>query len=254
MIRGQTVLMGLFGVAALVSLLPKPASAAVVDIYGSYTSGVSNVTPGDNAPTIDLSGGLKNTKYFNVDDLVEGGPAKYAVNDPNGLLFTVVPATCITGHSYGCQNNTGTETATISVDFTFYDSHGTAIGTASDKAIATFNYFSNPNNDSDNLCWMDNAVSGTAVVSHQLVGTCGAPGTGLQTAYEQIEVALNGNYYGVNLYDWNDWDEKPKITFQWLNPPTQTPEPSTLAILAASLLSLAGWAFLRRRRTTADAV
>ena len=253
--RGKTVFAGLFSIA-LAAVLAKPASAIsnpVVDIYGSYTDGVSGVTAGDNAPTISLSGGLQNTDYFNVDNLTQGGSAEYANGDSNGLLFTVDPASCISGSRSGCQTNTGTEKADISVDFTFYNSKGVVIGTASDTAVATFNYFSNPNNDDDNLCWMNSSVGGTAVVSSKLIGTCGAPGTGLQTAYEQIEVDLNGAYYDVNLYDWNDWDEQPTVTFQSIRPPTEAPEPASFALLAAGLLGL-GLVAARQRRVKAEVV
>ena len=241
-------------VVAVTAVMAVPAFAVVqpiVDIYGSYTYGLSGVTPGDNAPTIDLTGGLKNTKYFNVDNLVEGGNAGYAVNDPNGLLFTVDPTRCITGSGTGCQYKSGTENATISVDFTFYDSHGTEIGTAYDTALATFDYFSNPSRDDDNLCWNNGSVGGTAVVSHKLVGTCGLPGTGLQTAYEQIEVDLNGADYDVNLYDWNDWNEQPKISFQSIKPPVETPEPSSLTLVVGGLFAVAGFAAVRRKRLAA---
>ena len=235
---------------AALSALASPAFAVTtVDFQGTFTDTVTNVTSGDNAPTVILNG-LKNTAYFQVDNLVQGGAAGDAVNDTNGLLFTVDPASCLRN---GCP--TGQETANINVTFTFYTSTGAMIGTASDTAVATFNYFSNSNLDDDNLCWQNSAVGGTAVVAgaSKLVGSCGAPGTGLQTAYEQIEVNLGGSYYDVNLYDWNDWNETPSITFQSVAPPARVPEPGSLAVLAAGLLGL-GFVVARRRRVEAGVV
>jgi hypothetical protein len=248
---------------AALSALSSPAFAiTTVDMYGTFTDSVTGVTSGDTAPTVVLNG-LQNTAYFNVDNLVQGatpgtaGAAGYAVNDteiqnggnlsnslPNGLLFSVDPATCLKS---GCP--AGQETANINVSFSFYTSTGTLIGTASDTAIATFNYFTNSSLDDDNLCWQNGSVGGTAIVSgaSKLVNSCGAPGTGLQTAYEQIEVNLGGSYYDVNLYDWNDWNEMPTITFQAIAPTARVPEPASLALLAAGLLGL-GFVVARRRR------
>lgn len=253
MTRGQKVFAGLFSVA-LAAGLAQPASATVttIDIYGSYTDGVSGVTLGDNAPTIVNNGLVQGTPptlstYFNVDNLTQGGAAGDATTG-GGLLFSVSPASCINS---GCGS--GTETATITVDFTFYNAGGTAIGTASDTALATFDY-TGGGNGTDNLCWSNSGVGGTEVVSHQLVGTCGAPGTGLQTAYEQIGVDLSGSYYDVNLYDWNDWTEHPNITFQWLNTPSRVPEPASLALFGAGLLGFGGFLIIHRRRKLAARV
>lgn len=241
-----------------------PVSAkTTVDIYGTYTDSVTNVsgtvTSGPKistsnkykSPTISLSGGLKNTKYFNVDNLKMEGAAGYAASDTNGLLFTVDPASCLTS---GCKTY-GTETADINANFAFYSSTGVELGTLSDTAIATFNYYSNSSKDDDNLCWQNSDVSGVdlnglnglKVVSEKLVGTCGLPGSGPPTAYEQIKVDLAGTYYNVNLYDWNDWDEQPKISFQMV------PEPDSMALLAASLLGL-GLIVARQRRTKAQLI
>lgn len=233
--------------AAALSIFASPAFASnVVDIYGTFTDSVSGVTAGDNAPTI-VQNGLQSTKYFNVDNLTQGGSAGYAVGDTNGTLFTVDPASCIKG-TKNCSTTAGTETANINITLSFYNSTGGLIGTASDTAVATFNYFSNTSKDDDNLCWQNSLVGGSAVVSEKLVGSCGAPGTGLQTAYEQIEVNLNGSYYDVNLYDWNDWNETPSISFASIAPPARkVPEPTSFALLAAGLLGL-GFVVTRRRQ------
>src|ERR1039458_8539936 len=61
--------------SALTALAAQPAYATTVDLYGSYTDGVSGVTSGDNAPTISTFGGLQSTDYFHVDNLVYGGIA-----------------------------------------------------------------------------------------------------------------------------------------------------------------------------------
>lgn len=226
--------------ATLTVILEQPVSANVI-IYGSYTDSVSGVTPGDNAPTIDLAGGLKNTDYFNVDNLVKGGSAGKATTG-GGLFFTVDPAPCL--NRCGVS---GKETATITVDFTFYNSAGKAWGTASDTATATFDY-ARGGGGTDNLCWSNSTVGGTVVVSSALVGSCGAPGSeAALTAYEQIEVDLGGQYYDVDLHDWNDWDETPQISFQWVNSPSRVPEPSSFAVLGAGLLGLGLVAFRRRR-------
>ena len=243
MTRGQKIFAGLFSMALTAALVdPAFATVATNTIYGSYTDGVTNHTSGDTPPMISLSGGLQSP--FTVSGLYAGGPVENA-SSGGGLLFTVVPAGCINS---GCGG--GTETATISVDFSFYTSGGTLLGTVSDTAQATFNY----SNDTDNLCWLNSGVSNTnnILVSSGLVGTCYAPGSHTTpTAYEQIEVNLSGLYYDVNLYDWNDWNEMPKINFQQVNPPTRAPEPASLALLGAGLLGLGGLLGARRRRKAA---
>lgn len=241
MTPGQSLLAGLFSVA-LAAVLAEPALATVSStVTGNYTlpganPGVSGVTGGDNAPTISLSGALADP--FTVN------------SSSNGLLFTVDPASCITG-SINCSSNSGTETATITVDFTFYNSGGTAIGTASDTAQATFNYYSNTSLDDDNLCWQNSSVGGNAIVlsGTELVGTCNAAGSHITpTGYEQIEVDLSGQYYDIDLHDWNDWDEQPQITFQSVSAPPKVPEPASLALLAGGLFGLGGLMVVRRRR------
>jgi hypothetical protein len=220
----------------LAAIVAEPAFATVASFTGTYTlpgsnPGVSGVTAGDNAPTISLSGGLASPFAVN--------------NSSNGLLFTVDPASCINslcGH--------GTETATITVDFTFYNSGGTQIGTASDTATATFDY-TGRNSGTDNLCWLNSGVGGSLVVASgtALIGTCNAPGSNVTpTAYEQIEVDLSGQYYDIDLHDWNDWDEQPQISFLSVAPPAKAPEPTSLALLCGGLLGLSGLAVVRRRR------
>ncbi|HWU27096.1 MAG TPA: PEP-CTERM sorting domain-containing protein [Rhizomicrobium sp.] len=232
------------------------ANAVVVDFTGTFTDNYSHVTAGDNAPAI-VNNGLASP--FSVDNLVAGGPAGTAQNN-NGLLFTVDPAGCLNAsHCNGTSSNY-TETADITVNFSFYSPTNVLLGTLSDTALATFRYWTYQD---DNFCWLDNSVSGSAglVVSHQLVnGTCGGPGTGTPKngfAYEQIEVNLGGILYYVDLYDWNDWDEQPNIKFQEIGAsqtggqggPTPIPEPLTLSLFGASL---AGAAALRRRRASRD--
>jgi len=235
MTKKQRVFAGLFSVA-LAAILAEPAFATVASFTGSYTlpgsdPGVSGVTGGDNAPTISLSGGLA---------------SPFAVNSgSNGLLFTVDPASCINSL---CGR--GTETATITVDFTFYNSGGMAVGTASDTATATFDY-TGRNSGTDNLCWSNSGVAGSAVVmsgTALINGPCGLPGSGTPTAFEQIEVDLSGQYYDIDLHDWNDWNEAPQISFLSVAPPAKAPEPASLALLCGGLLGFGGLALVRRRR------
>ena len=241
----------------LASLLSAPSAwaVAVVDIYGTYTDSVTNVTAGDNAPKIDNSGGLYqgnagSHKYFNVDNLPLGGAAGNATTG-GGILFTVDPASCLNSQHCDGTSSNHTETADINVVFDFFTSTGTLLGTLSDSALATFNYKA----QTDNLCWLDASVGGTAVLSHSAAGVCNAPGSGINPrGYEQISVNLDGSTYNVDLHDWNDWDEHPDISFQLTcntncsvggqGNPSPIPEPFTLSLFGAGL---AGVAAIRRR-------
>jgi hypothetical protein len=224
---------------AALSALASPAFATTTDIIGSFTVPTPNVVSSTgtcngctvHAPSVNLDGLASS---FTVDNLTPGaspgtaGTAGYAVNDivgqspdlpsgdPNGLLFTVDPATCITGSGGSCVSNAGSEVADVTVNFTFYNSSSQPIGTLSDTALATFNYAA----QDDNICW--GTATGSAVVTSQLEnGPCATPSPGeadQTNTYEQIEVDLGGSYYDVNLYDWNDWNEMPTITFQAIAP------------------------------------
>jgi len=255
-----------FGAALLASslaLVAQPAAATTVDFYGAYTVTETPVSPvsGDNLPSIGYTGLVgyahSSPPYFEVVNLVAGGAAAPAYNDPTALLFSVNPASCISGSGHSCSR-TGTETVDITVNFTFYSKSGstyTSLGTMSDTALATFNYTT----QEDNICWTDSAVSGSAVVNHTSVPTCNPPKPGGSSdGYEQVEVDLGGLYYNVNLYDWSDWNEQPDIKFQLLNgcvgtgcpglTNTGVPEPLSLSLFGAGL---AGTLAMRRRKKAA---
>ncbi len=240
--RTKTVLAGI----GLFTVLSAPSANAVTyNLLGTYTDSVTNVTPGDNAPSISNDGLFRGNaakgQYFAVDNLVPFGPAKDATTG-NGLLFTVEPAECLNhSHCSGTSQNF-TETADINVDFSFYSTSGQLLGTVTDTALATFDY----KHQTDNLCWLNGSVGGSVVQSHTSVGTCNAPGSKLpSTGYEQIIMQLGNAQYAIDLYDWNDWNEQPNIKFQLLDPTVAAPEPFTLALLGAGV---AGAAAMRRRR------
>src|ERR1700722_6514846 len=152
--------------ACVATLMMASAANAVnvVDIYGTYTDSVTNVSSG-TGPTIDTSTGLtpgnaSTHTYFNVDNLTVNGPGS------TRNLFTVDPA----------GSGSGTVTADINVTFDFYGSTNNLLGTLSDSALGTFKY----SNQTDNLCWLDGSVSATGgiLVSHSAQPSCNAPGTG----------------------------------------------------------------------------
>lgn len=242
------------GVCVASLLTASAAFAAPAQIYGTYTDNVTNVTQADNGPSIDNNGlpqgDASYHEYFTVSGLSVGGQPKNA-SQGNGLLFTVDPNRCLDRRC-----DTGTETADINVNFDFYSATGALLGTMSDTALATFIYGSH-GDDSDNLCWLDGSVGGSAVVSHSAQGTCFAANSGKNpTGFEQIAVSLNGSTYNVDLHDWNDWDEQPDISFQLTcttncsaDPHgTPVPEPLTLSLFGAGL---AGAAAIRRRKKKA---
>jgi hypothetical protein len=265
-ILGSALLCG-----ALTVLSAAPASATTINLYGKFTTSVSNVTSGDKPPTVTdqyLWGGDGNSShpYFYVNGLTAtgtpGAMGKYATGKPgtsganqtqtgNGnLLFSVNPASCIHTNNKNCKS--GTEYATIGVTFTLWDGLGN-MATISDTALAKFVY----NNETDNLCWNNSTVSvggNATLVKSKAVGTCLPPGAGtpnnLPTGYgfEEIIFKMGSNYFEINLYNWNDWNETPSITFAMLDP-KKVPEPASVTLLGAGLLGLRR--LIRRRKKTA---
>ena len=208
-----------------------------IELYGDYTTSVASggSHPGPTGtnylPTVNDNGlkGYVNSNPWDFSEKLTYG-AKAA--SPS-LFFTLDPS----------NSGSGIETYTVTVDFKFWtgavggavpSKYSTALGSLVETATATFNY----NNDTDNICW-NAPTAQSSVYSSSLLSSSGpvtacnssTPSTSSVTNdYEQILLHLGSNYYDVDLYDWNDWDEAPEITFAWSDPP-KLPEPASLALL-----------------------
>jgi len=250
---------GLF-FGALTTAMAQPAFASftpTIELYGDYTtsvaSGGSHPGPsGSYLPTFN-DNGLKGYAGSNPWDFAEALTYGAKAASPT-LFFTLDPS----------NSGNGIETYTVTVDFNFWtgtvggavpNKYSTPLGSLVETATATFNY----NNQTDNICWNAPTVTktqNTSVYSSSLLSSSGSvvacnsstpSNQSVTNDYEQILLHLGSNYYDVDLYDWNDWDEAPAITFAWSDPP-KLPEPASLALLSAGLLGLGGLVFRRRRK------
>jgi hypothetical protein len=224
---------------SFLSLLAASAANAGT-IYTSY-SDIATLQSGytsDNDPTI-MNNGLAKGSQASPDVITAGS----TWTTPE-LLFSVDPNPCLSG---GCTATSGSLDATVSVTFSFYSSPGgSSLGTITDTAQADFLY-TGYGQGTDNICWQNSGVSSSTLtlLSSTQTGTCSTTKSlNSGTGNEQIGFVLNGTDYSIQLEDWTDWDEQPKISFID-GGPVQVPEPLTLSLLAAGL---AGAAAFRRRR------
>ena len=155
------------------------ASAITINVDGSYTI---TQTPGvGNEPGItDNFGSYKSSTH--TQNFAENNLVETGPATTSTTFFTISP-------SSSCGNCGGADTATdtINVAFTFTSPSG-AIGTISDSAVYTADY----KNDTDSLDW-----------SKQILTV----------------KFTDGNSAEVFLPDQSDWDIKPTISFEALDPP-----------------------------------
>ena len=203
--KGFRLIKGLIIGAAALLASVAGASAITINIDGSYTI---TQTPGvGNEPSITDNFGSYNFSTHSRT-FVENNLLETGPATTPTTFFTISPSS-----SCGRCGRADTAMDTINVTFTF-TSPSAAIGTVSDSAVYTADY----KNDTDSLQW----------------------------SKQVLTVAFtDGNSAEVFLPDQFDWDIKPTISFEALDPPTPSPEPITFSLFAAGL---AGAAAFRRRR------
>jgi hypothetical protein len=201
------------------------ACATTVALDGSYS--ISYTPTHGNGPTINYDlGTYQSGKHDFTENLTLGTPTtatNFFTTDPNGSC------------GYNCVNSTASGTISVTFDFTnltpVNGSDLTETGTYEAKYGGTkLGCTSSPGGDTDCVLWGSTTNATTGSITDIINFT-------------------NGDVLDITLYDAQDWDITPQISFE-LTAPTATPLPPALSLFVGGL-GIFGLLGARKKRKAA---
>jgi hypothetical protein len=215
----------LTAVVSMVLMSAGAAYATTATVNGSYT--VTYTATHGNGPS-SIPKDLATPFSENLTVGTPTSPTNFFTVDPNGSCGS------------GCVNNTAS--GTLSVVFSFSN---LTVATGSIPSLTEAATYEAKYGGSELGC----SNSGTGDTDCVLWGSTTSGYTGTTSITDVIDFT-NGDVLDITLYNAQDWDITPQISFDLIDGPTATPLPPALALFSGGLgmMGMLGW---RRKRKAA---